>query len=62
MSVVGKESPSQITEDYLAEIVYARLEQILSRIGRGLDSHNAFDLPGGIVITGGTSALPVLIN
>lgn len=60
VSVVGKESPSQITEDYLAEIVYARLEQILSRIGRGLDSHNAFDLPGGIVITGGTSALPGL--
>lgn len=60
VSVVGKETPSQITEEYLSEIIFARLEQVLSRIGRGLDSHKAFDLPGGIVITGGTSALPGL--
>ncbi len=46
-----------IDEVYLSEIINARLEQILTRLGKGLAKHNALKQPGGIVITGGTSLL-----
>ena len=46
-----------IDEEYLSEIINARLDQTFSRIGKGLKSHDAFNLPGGVVITGGSSAL-----
>lgn len=58
VNVVGKDSPDMISEKYLSEIINARLEEILEHLGSGLKNHHAFDLPGGIVITGGTSALP----
>ena len=46
-----------IDEVYLSEIINARVEQILIRLGKGLAKHNALKQPGGIVITGGTSLL-----
>ena len=57
VKVVGETSGKMIDEEYLSEIINARVEQILSRIGKGLADHDAFNLPGGVVITGGTSAL-----
>lgn len=60
VNVVGKESPTMISEAYLSEIINSRLEEILARIGNGLLSNHAFDLPGGVVITGGTSGMPGL--
>ncbi|KRN14733.1 cell division protein FtsA [Lactobacillus gigeriorum DSM 23908 = CRBIP 24.85] len=48
---------SMVTEAYLSKIINARLMQMLSRVGKGLAKSNALKLPGGIVITGGTSLL-----
>ncbi|GBG04671.1 cell division protein FtsA [Lactobacillus rodentium] len=57
VNVVGENAPQMVDEEYLSEIINARLEQILARIGKGLDAHDAFRLPGGVTITGGTSVL-----
>lgn len=54
---VGSNGQQMIDEVYLSEIINARLEQILTRLGKGLVKHNALKQPGGIVITGGTSLL-----
>ncbi|MBW8013154.1 cell division protein FtsA [Lactobacillus helveticus] len=54
---VGSNGQQMIDEVYLSEIINARLEQILTRLGKGLAKHNALKQPGGIVITGGTSLL-----
>jgi cell division protein FtsA len=58
VEIVGQTNPQMVGEDYLAEIIQARIEQILERLGSGLSKVHAFDLPGGIVITGGVAALP----
>lgn len=57
VNVVGESAPQMIDEEYLSEIINARLEQILNRVGKGLEDHDAFQLPGGVVITGGSSSL-----
>ncbi|MBW8008048.1 cell division protein FtsA [Lactobacillus helveticus] len=54
---VGSNGQQMSDEVYLSEIINARLEQILTRLGKGLAKHNALKQPGGIVITGGTSLL-----
>ena len=58
VDVVGQSKPVEFTEQYLAEIIQARVEQIFERINQKLQSIKALDLPGGIVITGGVAALP----
>lgn len=58
IEVVG-ENEAQITnEEYLAEIIAARLGQIYDRVIERLKFIGAMDLPGGFIITGGNSALP----
>jgi cell division protein ftsA len=57
VNVVGANAPKMIDEEYLSEIISARLHQILDRVGKGLKEHAAFNLPGGIVITGGNSEI-----
>lgn len=57
ISSVGSNGQQMIDEVYLSEIINARLEQILTRLGKGLVKHNALKQPGGLVITGGTSLL-----
>lgn len=54
---VGSNGQQTSDEHYLSEIINARLLQSISRIDRGLAKTNAFKLPGGVVITGGTSLL-----
>ncbi|MCJ2171933.1 cell division protein FtsA [Lactobacillus kefiranofaciens subsp. kefirgranum] len=54
---VGGNGQQMVDEVYLSEIINARLEQILTRLGKGLAKHHALKQPGGIVITGGTSLL-----
>lgn len=58
VAVVGKSTPVTISEKYLAEIIEARLAQILTRLNDALAKAHALDLPGGIVITGGDAAMP----
>lgn len=48
----------EISDQYLSEIIGARFEQIFDKVKQILVSSSAFNLPGGIIITGGNSALP----
>lgn len=54
---VGSDGQKMVDEVYLSEIINARLLQIIGRVGKGLSKNNALKLPGGIVITGGSSLL-----
>ncbi len=58
VKIVGQDQPKMISEQYLAEIIEARLTQIFDRLNHALQSVNALDLPGGIIMTGGVTALP----
>ena len=58
VNVVGQNEPVAVDEEFLSEIIEARLEQILTNIKKQLDKIGALDMPGGIVITGGGAALP----
>ncbi|WP_390408306.1 cell division protein FtsA [Lacticaseibacillus jixiensis] len=62
VTVVGKTEPVMISEKYLSEIIEARLGQIFKRLNGALQGANALDLPGGIVITGGTTAIPGIVD
>ncbi|WP_125712659.1 cell division protein FtsA [Companilactobacillus kedongensis] len=58
VEVVGKTDPEQISEQYISEIIEARLEQIFNRLKEPLENSGALSLPGGIVLTGGVAATP----
>ncbi len=58
VETIGKKEPTKVDEQYLAEIIEARLQQIYETLKKALDQVEAFDLPGGLVITGGASSLP----
>jgi cell division protein FtsA len=58
VEVVGKNEPTMISEEYLAEIIEARLNQIFTRLQAPLEDAGALSLPGGIVLTGGVAATP----
>ncbi|MDK6233007.1 cell division protein FtsA [Aerococcus sanguinicola] len=62
VEIIGKKEPAKVDEHYLSEIIEARVMQILETIKRALDQVEAFDLPGGVVITGGAAALPGVID
>ena len=54
---VSEEQPEQLSEVLLAQIIEARVMQILDKIGEKLNMVGAFELPGGIIVTGGGAAL-----
>lgn len=53
---VGKK-PIRISELELSEIIGARIQQIVTKLGERLDTVSAFQLPGGMIVSGGSSAL-----
>lgn len=57
VQVVGKQEPRMVTEEFLAQIIQARLEQIFGKIAQALGKVGALDLPGGIILTGGMADL-----
>ncbi|NVY95678.1 cell division protein FtsA [Lactobacillus sp. DCY120] len=57
VTTVGQDQPQMISSKYLAAIIEARLQQILSRLEKQLVAVKALDLPGGIVLTGGLAEL-----
>ncbi|GHV97118.1 cell division protein FtsA [Lactobacillus nasalidis] len=57
VKAVGKDQNNLVSEKYLSEIINARLQQILRRVGRGLYNHDALSLPAGVIITGGSALL-----
>ena len=62
VEVVGQSKPTTISEMYLAEIIEARMLQIFENIHEELEDIDAYRLPGGIVVSGGSAALPSTIE
>ncbi|MCI5775447.1 MAG: cell division protein FtsA [Aerococcus sp.] len=58
VEMIGKREAEQSDEHYLSEIIEARLQQTFEALKEPLDQVEAFDLPGGFIITGGASLLP----
>ncbi|MCM0582395.1 cell division protein FtsA [Weissella diestrammenae] len=51
------QSDMRITESELAEVIGARVHQILTKLGQRIDTVSGFQLPGGLVVSGGSAAL-----
>ncbi len=62
VEVIGENSPREITELYLSEIISARLKHILDRIKQDLERTRQIDLPGGIILIGGGAILPGIVD
>ncbi|MGB3161356.1 cell division protein FtsA [Carnobacterium sp.] len=62
VDVIGQSKPVNVDEQYLSEIIEARLVQIFEKIKSELDHVQARDLPGGIILTGGAAALPGIVE
>ena len=60
--VVGENTPQQFSEEYLAEIIEARVCQILERSVQRLHAIHAPRLPGGVVLVGGGASLPGIVQ
>ncbi|MDW0302028.1 cell division protein FtsA [Enterococcus faecalis] len=62
VDVIGKSEPVRVDERYLSEIIEARAEQILRKSKEVLDEIDAFELPGGVVLTGGAASMPGIVD
>ncbi|MDO4670269.1 MAG: cell division protein FtsA [Aerococcus sp.] len=62
VETIGKKEAGRSNEHYLSEIIEARLQQTFETLKTPLDQVEAFDLPGGVIITGGGSALPGVLG
>ena len=62
VDVIGKNEPVKIDERYLSEIIEARVEQIFNKSKAVLDSIDALNLPGGVILTGGAASLPGIVE
>ena len=62
VDVIGKSEPVRVDERYLSEIIEARVEQILRKSKEVLDEIDAFELPGGVVLTSGAASMPGIVD
>ena len=62
VDVIGKSEPVRVDERYFSEIIEARVEQILRKSKEVLDEIDAFELPGGVVLTGGAASMPGIVD
>ena len=62
VEVIGEVEPVEVTEEYLAEIISARLKHIFEQIKQDLERRHLLDLPGGIVLIGGNVLLPGVVE
>ncbi|HEM5997833.1 TPA: cell division protein FtsA [Streptococcus suis] len=58
VEVIGENTPVEVSELYLSEVIAARLRQIFERVKHDLERTRALDLPGGIALVGGGAILP----
>jgi len=58
VDVVGQSEPVSVDEHYLAQIIEARYAQIYQNTYSFLRDHDALDLQGGIILTGGAASIP----
>ena len=62
VEVIGEVEPVEVTEEYLAQIISARLKHIFEQIKQDLERRHLLDLPGGIALIGGNSILPGIVE
>ena len=62
VEVIGEVEPVEVTEEYLAEIISARLKHIFEQIKQDLERRHLLDLLGGIVLIGGNALLPGVVE
>ena len=62
VEVIGEVEPVEVTEEYLAEIISARLKHIFEQVKQDLERRHLLDLPGGIVLIGGNALLPGVVE
>lgn len=62
VEVIGEVEPVEVTEEYLAQIISARLKHIFEQIKQDLERRHLLDLPGGIALIGGNVILPGVVE
>ena len=62
VEVIGEVEPVEVTEEYLAQIISARLKHIFEQIKQELERRHLLDLPGGIALIGGNAILPGIVE
>lgn len=62
VEVIGEVEPVEVTEEYLAQIISARLKHIFEQIKQDLERRHLLDLPGGIALIGGNAILPGIVG
>ena len=62
VEVIGEVEPVEVTEEYLAQIISARLKHIFEQIKQDLERRDLLDLPGGIALIGGNAILPGIVE
>ncbi|MDL5040386.1 cell division protein FtsA [Heyndrickxia coagulans] len=58
VQIIGSEQKEQFNQLQISDIIEARLEEIFLLIQQELRKTGVHDLPGGIVLTGGTANMP----
>ena len=62
VEVIGEVEPVEVTEEFLAQIISARLKHIFEQIKQDLERRHLLDLPGGIALIGGNAILPGIVE
>lgn len=62
VDIIGQADPVKIDEQYLSEIIEARVEQIFEKTKSVLNSIDALSLPGGVILTGGAASMPGVVE
>ena len=62
VEVIGEVEPVEVTEEYLSQIISARLKHIFEQIKQDLERGHLLDLPGGIALIGGNAILPGVVE
>lgn len=62
VEVVGESHPVEVTERYISEIISARIEHMFDKIKQDLERGRLLDMPGGIILVGGGSIIPGVVE
>ena len=62
VEVIGEVEPVEVTEEYLSQIISARLKHLFEQIKQDLERRHLLDLPGGIALIGGNAILPGVVE
>lgn len=62
VEVIGEVEPVEVTEEYLSQIISARLKHIFEQIKQDLERRHLLDLPGGVALIGGNAILPGVVE